>query len=456
MREDPLGHGGWSRGKELLKRHVFDAYREESAFAGRWPVAEAATVPVAMPKARFRRERFGGFGYQSLNDQRTRLWPFDFRVLVLIDGRRDRAEILGALQHQDLGLDDLEAHLDETLARLIQGNLLRWSDIRKDGRTITVENYEEVCTDPDRLSTPLVVLWEPSLECNMRCRFCYSESGPGCGGGGHEDARVREFVDSGVFQVTLLGGEPLVHPRFAELVHGLEDGGIGVEFVTNGWLLTEKNLNLIADETNICQLMVSIDATAEVHDDIRGTPGAFARAIKGVHRFSEAGFEVTVTSTLTRKTAHTLPDLIDAVADSGARRMKIRPLALLGRGSGQCADEGMTLADIERYHVDLRRKAEEVSDRLAIVHSMPATEPGLCACDYNPTKPGAITGSGGTCGIGRMMAYVRHDGGVAPTSTMRDEVVGFLGPRSFLDIWCDETWKRIRPVNRAGYGILNV
>ncbi|WP_428269634.1 radical SAM protein [Haliangium sp.] len=408
-----------------------------------------------MPKARFRGEFFGADGYQPLNDRRTRLSKFDVAVLRAIDGARTIDEISQVVSSEpefsERSADDVRAVAD----RLVRTQLLRWSKIRKADRQIEIENHESQPGATDRLSAPINVLWEPSLHCNLHCAFCYNASGPSGERGNQKLEAIRQFADSGALQLTIIGGEPMMMPDFYDMVHYAEELGMGTEFVTNGWFLDEKSIERLS-ETEISQLVVSIDGLEETHDRLRGKKGTFKRAIRGVKLLSDAGYEVNVTACLQRCNVAEIEPLIDIVAEAGAARIKLRPMVAEGRAQSIFDQDGLTMAEIERYQPLIRRKKEEYRGRMSVAHRMPATEIGLCACDYNPERPGVIAQFKGTCGIGRLQCYVRVDGGVTPNSTLRDHVLGNIFERPFKQIWQDEAaWAPVRPPNRAGDGTLN-
>ncbi|WP_437762643.1 radical SAM protein [Sorangium sp. So ce281] len=454
MRDHPDTPAGKARGVALVERHVTRALKEEELLLGRHSPAEPGTVPVAMPYSRFRREFFGGDGYQCLNDQRTRLDAFDIMLLEQIDGARTISEIYDNLSR----VPGISVTLESTLhaiERLVKGGLLRWSTVRCPGRPVKIEVHERQSDVFDRLSSPINVLWEPTLHCNLSCDFCYNASGPSGDRGERRTDAVKQFADSGALQLTLIGGEPMMLPDFYDLVHQAEGLGMSTEFVTNGWFIDEKHIARLL-ETNIFQLVISIDGLEATHDRLRGKQGSYKRAMRGVRLLADAGFDVNVTVCLQRSNVSEIEPLIDTLAEGGAARVKLRPMVAEGRARSIFSGSGLTLAEIERYQPVIKRKKEEYRGRMSVAHRMPATQLGVCACDYNPENPGVIARYKGTCGMGRLQCYVRVDGGVTPNSTLRDHVLGNIYERSFKEIWQDESlWTEARPPNRAGLKVLH-
>ncbi|WP_441289771.1 radical SAM protein [Sorangium sp. KYC3313] len=420
----------------LFARDVEAVEREELAQAGACGVAEPGVIPVAAPRARFRREARGGFGYSPYNERATRLDDDAMRVLQLIDGERSIINLAEAIAPGDsTGPSRAEA----ALASLISAHLVRWSKIRRPGRAVNIEDHRPpVPSSIERLSAPLVVHWEPTLKCNLVCTTCYNSSGPDGPDGVASDIVIPQLLASGTFLTTILGGEPLVERQFVDNVLALEAGGMGVEFVTNGWLLTEEYLKRI-EGTRICELMVSVDGPEEMHDRIRGRQSSFRRAIEGVRRFSDAGYDVTVSLTVLRSNLNDLEAMIDLCADAGASYLKLRPIVNSGRAQDEVdQSEAVSPADVLGYQPLLRRKLEEFGGALRFVHTAPVNVVGGCFCPNDPSDKAFRTCGGGPCFVGRTLAYVRQDGGVAPHAFVREHVVGNITSEPLKTIWQDD------------------
>ncbi|HEU67961.1 MAG TPA: adenosyl-hopene transferase HpnH [Candidatus Acetothermia bacterium] len=144
---------------------------------------------------------------------------------------------------------------------------------------------------------PIVLMLEPLEACNLRCA--------GCG-------RVREYADvmdlrmavdealavaeeAGAPVVSVSGGEPLLHPRIADIVEGLLSQRRWVFLCTNGLLLRES-LPQFRPNRRLC-FVVHLDGTARVHDQVTGRPGAYAEAVAAIQEARARGFRVATNTT---------------------------------------------------------------------------------------------------------------------------------------------------------------
>ena len=93
----------------------------------------------------------------------------------------------------------------------------------------------------------------------------------------------------GVAHVIIAGGEPLLREDLPELVAHAHQLGLLTRVSTNGWLLTRERVReLKRSGLDVCG--VSLDyADAAKHDEQRGLPGTFQKAVQGIRYLREEG-----------------------------------------------------------------------------------------------------------------------------------------------------------------------
>lgn len=157
---------------------------------------------------------------------------------------------------------------------------------------------------------------EPTTRCNFKCKFC-------CG----------RYMDQSDFNVNLLEkalelfphlkhielqgeGEPLLHPRFFEMLKLIKQKGIKISFITNGSFLTAQYIEQILD-SHVHSICVSIESPdPEEFRKIRG--GDLSKILQGIEdlilardkrgqKYPAVGWAVTVLDS----TKHQLPLIAD-------------------------------------------------------------------------------------------------------------------------------------------------
>lgn len=141
--------------------------------------------------------------------------------------------------------------------------------------------------------------------CNFKCGHCFREEAS------KEDLAV-EVVEAnlaalrslGVQTLALTGGEPILHPRFADLLHLLCDRGFRIGCVTNGSYTPRYLQALEPHKDRIAYVALSLDGhTAEAHDRLRVHKGSFDAVIESIDAFHRAGYRVNVSHVMCRHTA---------------------------------------------------------------------------------------------------------------------------------------------------------
>ena len=150
-------------------------------------------------------------------------------------------------------------------------------------RAVTAGIFNEIAYRLGRARAPFLVSANLELtnRCNLKCTFCPTADG--------RMARPRGHMDDALFTAALDGagrleflllfqwGEPLLHPRFAELAAEASRRGIRTLVTTNGTLLDERRIAGLLG-AGVDRVTVSVDGDATTHEAVRGIPLSATRA----------------------------------------------------------------------------------------------------------------------------------------------------------------------------------
>lgn len=133
------------------------------------------------------------------------------------------------------------------------------------------------------VGSPAFLTWVITDQCQCRCRHCANINIPGKLTWDQRLAIAKSIAASGVRWVSLVGGEPLLEPRIAEIVGILKHSGKKVTITTNGDRLDDLAEDFLRVELDA--LHVSMDShDSAVHDDLRGVPDLFDRVESAMRR----------------------------------------------------------------------------------------------------------------------------------------------------------------------------
>ncbi len=145
-----------------------------------------------------------------------------------------------------------------------------------------------VRTKRGRWQGPLQLIHAVTARCNARCGFCAWNPDFYDGRGELSGDEIRDLYtqawDAGLVALSLWGGEPLLRSDIGALLGHAKSLGFLTNMVTNGVLLARK---MDAVAPHLDQLCISVDHPSELHDEIRGVPGLWARISDAVPRLRE-------------------------------------------------------------------------------------------------------------------------------------------------------------------------
>jgi radical SAM protein with 4Fe4S-binding SPASM domain len=182
----------------------------------------------------------------------------------------------------------------------------------------------------------LSCVWELTLKCNLACTHCGSSAGIKR----ESELSLGEcmtiadgLINLGCRLVTLLGGEIFYYPGWEKIARKLSDGGVLVNFVTNGFSLGPDDIEKIK-YSKIVNVAVSVDGTKEIHDSIRNNKKSFERLTDTITRLIDENIPVSVISTITNRGLHDLENLYQYLVDRKVTDWQIQLVHPMGNATG--------------------------------------------------------------------------------------------------------------------------
>jgi hopanoid biosynthesis associated radical SAM protein HpnH len=173
---------------------------------------------------------------------------------------------------------------------------------------------------------PLVLMLEPLFRCNLACAGCGKIQYPA-----HilkkdltPEQCFQAVEECGAPMVSIPGGEPLMHPRIAEIVEGLVARKKYIYLCTNALLLKEKIG--IFKPSKYLTFSVHVDGQREHHDFSVCREGGYDAAVEGIREALARGFRVTTNTTLfDGADANSVRKFFDEMMEVGVESMMLSP-----------------------------------------------------------------------------------------------------------------------------------
>lgn len=171
------------------------------------------------------------------------------------------------------------------------------------------------------------VNWAITGKCNFNCRHCFmaADNAPMLGEFSWEEcvSFLDECERCGIQSVTLTGGEPMLHPRFRDIVREIARRGMYlVELNTNGSFLTADFLDELRALDMDTEIKLSFDGIGH-HDWLRGVPYAEEKALRAIKLAKEKGFRVRSQTNVHRGNLDVMYDTIAMLDGLGVEEIRL-------------------------------------------------------------------------------------------------------------------------------------
>ena len=293
-----------------------------------------------------------------------------------------------------------------------------------------------------------VVVWNCTQRCNLKCVHCYaqSEDRDYAGEMSTEEAKVMidDLAEFGAPVLLFSGGEPTIRKDLVELMHYAKGKGMRVVISTNGTLITAERAKEYAD-VGLSYVGVSLDGAQETHDEFRGLPGSFDKAIAGIRNARDAGIKVGLRMTINKRNWKDIPEIFKVMREENIPRACFYHLVYTGRGS--------ELMKEDLDHEETRKAVRLIMDHTKAMFD-DGIEPEILTVDNHADGPFVYMellkedperaedvlqllqwNQGNSSGNG--IGCVSWNGEVYPDQFWRHTSMGNVRQRPFSEIWTD-------------------
>ncbi len=301
--------------------------------------------------------------------------------------------------------------------------------------------------------SPLPVLSEVAVtyRCNAACTFCYA----GCNVTANPVGSAREMTldevrlvldriatEAKVPSVSFTGGEATLRADLPEMIRHARGLGLRVNLVTNGLCAASAEYVATLRDAGLHSAQVSVEGTrANVHEAVTRVPGSFARTLRGVANFRDAGIAVHTNTTICRANVGDVEGFPEFVrATLGLPRFSMN--LVIPTGSAPLAADGpLTYSEAASVVPRILERS-----RAAGVEFLWYSPTPLCL--FNPIAAGL--GNKGCAACDGLLS-VGADGSLLPCASW-DRPLGSLVERPFAELWNSDAARALRAKAEAPAG----
>jgi radical SAM protein with 4Fe4S-binding SPASM domain len=400
--------------------------------------------PILRSSARLRPERFGGFILNHYIPPEISLDHIRYKIAAMCDGAHSLDDIQYHLaENLDHSPEYIEKLITETLGQIEGRLMLYWREQPLDDPLELPAPFDDSNGHEEYMTAPTSVIWEITRSCNLKCKHCFSSSGP---------RRQQELTtveaknmldtlaDHRVFYVNITGGEPLMRKDLFELLDYAAQRRLSIDLSTNGFLVDENNVKALLD-TNVFTVQVSVDGMREHHDQFRGVPGSFTRIEKAVALLKDAKFGVVVSTTINKSNLKQIPEMIDWAISVGADSFKSTLFMPQGRGKTNIGELDLSPEEVKWLAETMAVRRKEFDDKIQL--NLESCYPWLM--DAQPPKERQwYQREHVGCAAGTSTLFITANGDAVPCPFLTNMVLGNFRDNDFNKIWKSELLEPFR------------
>ncbi len=270
--------------------------------------------------------------------------------------------------------------------------------------------------------SPMLVIWEATQACDLACVHCRASAQSERSATELTTEQGYRLLDEirsfGEPLMVFTGGDPLKRPDLYDLIRYSVKIGLRTNVTPSATpLLTNEAIDKFK-EAGVSRMAISVDGhDAASHDDFRGIPGTFDRAMQALAHARDIGLDTQFQTTVTRRNRDHLPEIAEIVKDMGSKMWSLFFLIVTGRA---LASEDLLAEEYEQvfdFMYNLSKTApfgikttEAMHYRRYIAQRMKA-EHGV------PTNENAKGLAFRTAGVsdGKGFVFVSHQGEIFPS-----------------------------------------
>ena len=281
----------------------------------------------------------------------------------------------------------------------------------------------------DRI-TPQNVTMELTDNCNLICRHCYRNAGPGLSNFMSRELvgkAIEDFYRLGVRSIELTGGEPTMHPDFDDILETCLDCFTLVAVVTNGTTLSDRAIDLLDRPNGIVQIDID-GASAATHNYLRGSSHAYESVLRTAQKLGNKAIKFRIAMNVHRGNLNQVETVAYQSLKLGSKWFGASPIIDVGRGSRK-----ISTLDFDEVHqlVDLLKRLRD---------EMPE---GFIKLE-EPKKTSRQAISYDNCGAGSRSVALSPSGDIRPCAMYEQKYISFgnIFQTRVEDIFADENVMR--------------
>src|SRR3954469_14383958 len=186
--------------------------------------------------------------------------------------------------------------------------------------------------------SPMLVIWEVTQACDLACVHCRASALPERSPKELTTEQGYRLLDEirsfGEPLMVFTGGDPLKRPDLLDLIRYAVKIGLRTNVTPSATpLLTNEAIDSFK-AAGVSRMAISLDGPdAQSHDDFRGVPGTFERAMFALRHARDIGLDTQRPTTAKQRNMHRLSEFADIASEVRTKMWSLFFLIVTGRAA---------------------------------------------------------------------------------------------------------------------------
>jgi len=174
-----------------------------------------------------------------------------------------------------------------------------------------------------------------SFQCNNRCLFCVQgDKRDRCAPKSMQqiEEELNKGRISGSNELLITGGEPSINKDIFSIIRMAKKTGYkSIQLQTNGRLLRYRDFCKELADSGLTEVCPSLHgSSAEIHDFLTSSPGAFKETVTGILNAAKIGLRVSVNTVITKPNQQDLPRIAKLLCALGIKHFQFSFVHICG------------------------------------------------------------------------------------------------------------------------------
>lgn len=356
----------------------------------------------------------------TLNTTATLVWQ-------LIDERATVKEIAEKMCREfevsfEEAIIDVLTTLQEMASRGWINNFPSKSDDHETAVGDGTEIFEQLREQAVQKQIPLVVHFDLTYRCPLRCVHCYLTRGKKQSECTLEEIKniLEQLAEAGALYLTLSGGEIFLRKDLPEIMREARRLHFAVRLLTSGTLIDDEMIDEIAEWRPEMIAFSVYDLDPSVHDGITKKQGSLTNTLHIISALRERNVPIKISSVLMQSNIGGYRQLYDFAKEIGAHFQVDYRITPKADGSQEPL----------QYHITEQQAKQVLSDT-------------VFSREYETTDSDPAQGYSGVfneipCGAGHMSCYISPHGMITPCVQVPIGC-GSLREKRFSEVWSNSS-----------------